>query len=66
LRRRISKEVGALEDVFEIWGSSEVDQVWFRPMSGKLSVTVGVVPSGTGVIWTRRYERRETEVATAA
>jgi hypothetical protein len=35
-------------------------------MSGKLRVTLGVLPSGTGVTCTRRYERRETEVATAA
>jgi hypothetical protein len=62
----MSRDVGAVEEVFETWGSSEVLQVWFRPMSGKLSVTLGVVPSGTGVIWTSRYERRETEVATAA
>jgi hypothetical protein len=64
--RRESRDVGAVDEEFESCGSSEIDQVWFKPMSGKLRVTLGVLPSGTGVTCTRRYERRETEVATAA
>lgn len=35
-------------------------------MSGKLSVICGLRELGVSVIWINRYERRETEVATAA
>jgi hypothetical protein len=40
------------------------DQVWSRLMSGKWRRIRGVEVEA--VDWTRRYERRETEVATAA
>ena len=65
LRRAGSREVGAADVVAVGYGSSDASQVWFNLMSGKLRVTWGS-SNPEGFTWTRRYERRETEVAIAA